>query len=100
MNEQDKIRCFVIADDYRWHLLTDSIDEFYNASLSYLKLMNTSPKENNYYFKNLFLTRDEFNQFLKNIAEFKTEDQLISATKKKQSDQKSIRKSNHLTLVD
>jgi len=67
-NHQDeKIRCFVIADDYRWHFLTDSIGEFENKAKSYIELMNSSAKENQYYFKNLFLTREEYLSILKNI---------------------------------
>ena len=60
----DKIRCFVIADDYRWHVLTNSIEEFHKYTLSYLALMNSSRKENHYYFKNLFLDPDEYEHIL------------------------------------
>ncbi|RLA64546.1 MAG: hypothetical protein DRQ88_00370 [Epsilonproteobacteria bacterium] len=66
-HQEKKIRCFVIADDYRWHFLTDSIDEFEAKAKSYLDLMNSSGKENQYYFKNIFLTRDEYVDILKNI---------------------------------
>ena len=60
----DKIRCFVIADDYRWHVLTSSIEEFHKYTLSYLALMNSSRKENHYYFKNLFLDSEEYEYIL------------------------------------
>ena len=66
-SQEKKFRCFVIADDYRWHFLTDSIEEFEIKSKAYIELMNTSNKENQYYFKNIFLTREEYVSILKNI---------------------------------
>jgi len=66
-HQDKKIRCFIIADDYRWHFLTDSIEEFEIKSKAYFELMNTSGKENQYYFKNIFLTREEYVSFLKNM---------------------------------
>ena len=66
-HQDKKIRCFVIADDYRWHFLTDSIEEFEVKAKAYLELMNTSGKENQYYFKNLFLTKEEYVNISKNI---------------------------------
>ena len=62
------IRCFVIADDYKWHVLTDSIEEFFEYTKAYLELMNSSKKENHYFFKNIFLEKEEFRQIQKNMA--------------------------------
>ncbi len=65
----DRIRCYIIADDYRWHVLTDSIDEFKQISNVYFDLMNHSDKENNYYFKNIFLTKQEYVDALRMMAQ-------------------------------
>ena len=65
--QDEVLRCFVIADDYRWHFLTDSIQEFESKTKAYLELMSSSKKENQYYFKNVFLTRKEYLRTLKNI---------------------------------
>jgi hypothetical protein len=62
-----KMRCFVIADDYRWHYLTSSREEFESKTLSYLDLMECSLKENKYHIKNIFLTQKEYLQELENI---------------------------------
>ena len=68
---EEKFRCYIIADDYRWHVLTEYIDEYVESMMSYIELMRTSKKENNYYIKNLFLTRDEINAFQNNKKEAK-----------------------------
>lgn len=86
-----KIRCFVIADDYKWHVMTDSIEEFREYSKAYLELMNSSQKENHYYFKNVFLTPEEFIQTQKNMA-FQN-GKLVEFPKNEIS-------RNHLRLVD
>ncbi len=65
---KEKIRCYVIADDYRWHLVTDDINQFLQSTLAYVKLMNESKKENHYYFKNIFLERAEYEQIVKNLS--------------------------------
>ena len=83
--EDNTVRCFVIADDYRWHVLTDSPEEFHQATLAYLKLMNESSKENHYYFKNIFMSRSEYLHTLKLMAQSKPP--------------KSPRKDCHLHLV-
>lgn len=94
----DKIRCFVIADDYRWHILTDNSDEFLQASLAYIKLMNESGKENHYYFKNIFLERSEYFQIKKNMAYVST---ATAEQKKKEADlrEQVAQKKSHLRLV-
>jgi hypothetical protein len=61
LKKNQKIRCYIIADDYRWHILTDSILEYEEATKAYLALMSKSSKENTYYFKNIFMTVEEFN---------------------------------------
>lgn len=66
--ESNFIRCFVIADDYKWHVLTDSIEEFFEYTKAYLELMNTSKKENHYFFKNIFLEESEFRSIQRNMA--------------------------------
>ena len=65
---EDRIRCFVIADDYKWHVLTNSLEEFYEYTKAYLELMSSSKKENHYFSKNIFLTQEEFCQIQKNLA--------------------------------
>ncbi len=65
--QNPKIRCYVIADDYRWHFFTDSLEEFTQKTKEYLQLMSTSQKENNYYFRNIFLTQSEYDNALKNF---------------------------------
>ena len=87
----DSIRCFVIADDYKWHVLTDSLEEFYEYTKAYLELMNTSNKENHYYFKNIFMSQVEFNSIQKNLA-YKSGRILEMKTPKKEV--------GHLRLVD
>lgn len=62
-----KIRCFVIADDYRWHFITDSIEEFTKKTKEYLELMTISQKENQYHFRNIFLTQREYEVTIKNF---------------------------------
>ena len=68
---EEKFRCYIIADDYRWHFLTEEIDEYVHTMMSYMELMRTSKKENNYYIKNLFLTRNEINAFQNNKKDTK-----------------------------
>jgi hypothetical protein len=89
----DNIRCFVIADDYRWHVLTNSIEEFHKYTLSYLALMNSSRKENHYYFKNIFLSTEEYDQILKQMRGQKHSPPNILSTK-------TPPKRDHLKLVD
>ena len=62
-----KIRCFVIADDYRWHFITDSIEEFREKTKEYLELMTISQKENQYHFRNIFLSPTEYEVTIKNF---------------------------------
>lgn len=62
-----KIRCFVIADDYRWHFVTDSIEEFREKTKEYLELMTISQKENQYHFRNIFLSPTEYETTIKNF---------------------------------
>ena len=88
----DKIRCFVIADDYRWHVLTNSIEEFHKYALSYLALMNSSRKENHYYFKNLFLSPEEYDQILQQMRGQRNASEILST--------KSPPKKGHLKIVD
>ncbi len=94
----EKIRCFIIADDYRWHMLTDNADEFLQASLAYIKLMNESGKENHYYFKNIFLERSEYFQIKKNMAYLSNGS---AEQKKKEADlrEQVAKKKSHLRLV-
>lgn len=80
---EEKFRCYILADDYRWHILAESIEEYHNSIVSYLELMRTSKKENNYYIKNLFLTRSEINKFKNN----------------RKPDAKVIRLNRHLRIV-
>ena len=88
----DKIRCFVIADDYRWHVLTSSIEEFHKYTLSYLALMNSSRKENHYYFKNLFLDSEEYENILSQMRGQSGSPHQVSPKKEP--------KKNHLRIVD
>ena len=64
----NKIRCFIIADDYKWHVLTDSAEEYLKYTKAYLELMSSSKKENTYYFRNIFLTTEEYAQILRNMS--------------------------------
>lgn len=63
-----KIRCYVIADDYRWHFFTSSLEEFFHKTKEYLELMRISPKENQFHFRNIFLSQSEYETILKNLA--------------------------------
>lgn len=67
IDKKEKIRVYVIADDYRYHICTDDKDHFRDATLAYLKLMGTSKKQNHYYFKNLFMTVEEYEQIISNL---------------------------------
>jgi len=86
------VRCFVIADDYKWHVLTDSIEEFFEYTKAYLELMNSSKKENHYFFKNIFLDEVEFRQIQKNMS--------FQNRRYDQSKQESESKECHLRLVE
>jgi len=90
--QDKKVRCFVIADDYRWHFLTNSIEEFEIKSKSYLELMNSSRKENQYYFKNIFLTREEYVSFLKNM--------MVYSGNTIKPNRNAKKKTPHLYIVD
>lgn len=99
----EKIRCFVIADDYRWHVLTDSLEEFYKASVAYITLMNESSKENHYYFKNIFLDEEEYYQILGNMNSHvqrnpNTENSNVKANLNSRRERK-VPLSSHLRLV-
>lgn len=94
---KEKIRCYVIADDYRWHLLTDDIDQFLQSTLAYVRLMNESKKENHYYFKNIFLERAEYQQIKKNMAFANSENRPAQAPEKTPMQKKE--RPNHLQLV-
>lgn len=96
---KEKIRCFVIADDYRWHVLTDDLDQFLQSTLAYIQLMNESKKENHYYFKNIFLERGEYQQIKKNLAYNASSEKNEKATPiaAKQAGPKS--RPSHLQLV-
>ena len=91
-NEGPKIRCFVIADDYRWHFITDSIEEFEKKTKEYLDLMTVSQKENQYHFRNIFLTQTEYEITIKNF--YSKSGNLISIKKK------GDKKRPNLYLVD
>ncbi|MFZ8932898.1 MAG: hypothetical protein ACO20H_01800 [Bacteriovoracaceae bacterium] len=86
------VRCFVIADDYKWHVLTDSIEEFFEYTKAYLELMNSSKKENHYFFKNIFLDEVEFRQIQKNMS--------FQNRRYDQSKKESESKECHLRLVE
>ena len=78
-----KIRVFVLADDYRWHVLTDNFDTFRAHLSAYADVMNTSKKENTYRVMNLFMSKEEYETNLRNLKKIAT-----PITK------------NHLTLID
>ncbi|MDH5581056.1 MAG: hypothetical protein OEY33_04055 [Bdellovibrionales bacterium] len=86
------IRCFVIADDYKWHVLTDSIEEYFEYTKAYLELMNSSKKENHYFFKNIFLDEMEFRQIQRNMS--------YQNRRYDQKDKKLENKQAHLRLVE
>lgn len=67
MEPLPKIRCFVIADDYRWHFISDSFEEFTKKTKEYLELMAISQKENQFHFRNIFLTQREYEVTIKNF---------------------------------
>jgi len=94
--KDEKIRCYIIADDYRWHVLTDSPEEYHQYTLAYLELMSTSSKENQYYFRNVFLNRSEYLILKKNLSHRKTQ----GTTPITNQTQEKKKKETHLYLVD
>jgi hypothetical protein len=92
INQGPKIRCYVIADDYRWHFFTDSLEEFFQKTKEYLELMSNSQKENQFHFRNFFLTEIEYEITVKNF---------LSQTKPRLKPEKnSDKKRPNLYLVD
>ena len=62
-----KIRIYVLADDYRWHIMTDSMEKFRHHLMNYADLMLTTQKENHWTIMNLFMDQEEYEVTLKNF---------------------------------
>ena len=84
-DNKEKIRVYVLADDYRWHFITDSAEDFHLKILAYLLLMTQSAKENHYQLKNLFMPREEYLEILKNLEYYRQSSGKIQSIKNSNS---------------
>lgn len=66
--KKEKIRIYIIADDYRWHFHTTDINELKENLGLFANTLEISEKENTYHLSSLFLTQVEYDTIKKNIS--------------------------------
>jgi len=66
MGLPNKIKVYIISDDYKWHHFTDDPKYFYQLLGNYVVTLATSEKDNSYYIFTLSMTREEYEVLKKN----------------------------------
>ncbi len=67
--KNNKIRAYVILDNYSWLAISHDINEFAQILHTYLHTMSISEKENTYSIKNVFIDEKEYISVRKKFEE-------------------------------